>query len=344
MSSVDRDFWRTGGHIGRGGGFRRALGRIFGDGENPLGWSLPIATVVGIRVKVHLFFLVYIAGQIVSSISQNRMGLGFAALSMGALFLVVLLHEFGHCFACRRVGGEADEILLWPLGGLAMCNPPRTWRANLVTTLGGPAVNVALLPILAGGLALAGHADAILFNPLHPLVSLGAFDAWWKVGLWWLHYTNAVILGFNMLVPMFPMDCGRVLHALLWRRVGPRRATELTVIVGLATAGVLGVGAMVLENVTLIVIAILGALMCWRERQLLRMEDALAPVGFVPPDEPPERPAGPDRAEARRREREAREQAELDRVLAKIARSGMESLTRQERKALRQATERKRRG
>ena len=39
MSSVDRDYERVGGDIGRGGGLRRALGRIFGDGENPLGWA-----------------------------------------------------------------------------------------------------------------------------------------------------------------------------------------------------------------------------------------------------------------------------------------------------------------
>ena len=38
-----------------------------------------------------------------------------------ALFLIVLLHEFGHSLACRSVGGRADQIVLWPLGGVAFC-------------------------------------------------------------------------------------------------------------------------------------------------------------------------------------------------------------------------------
>ncbi len=37
----------------------------------------------------------------------------------GLLFVSVLLHEFGHCFAARWVDGDATEIMIWPLGGLA---------------------------------------------------------------------------------------------------------------------------------------------------------------------------------------------------------------------------------
>ena len=68
----------------------------------------------------------------------------------GLLFLSILLHEFGHCFAARSVDGDATEMLLWPLGGLAYCDVPHTPRANLITALGGPAVNLALC-VLAGG-------------------------------------------------------------------------------------------------------------------------------------------------------------------------------------------------
>ena len=39
-----------------------------------------------------------------------------------ALFLIVLMHEFGHSLACRQVGGRADRIVLWPLGGVAQAN------------------------------------------------------------------------------------------------------------------------------------------------------------------------------------------------------------------------------
>src|ERR1700709_1829684 len=36
-----------------------------------------------------------------------------------ALFAIVLMHEFGHALACRSVGGQANQITLWPLGGIA---------------------------------------------------------------------------------------------------------------------------------------------------------------------------------------------------------------------------------
>src|SRR5215467_11322823 len=41
-----------------------------------------------------------------------------------ALFAIVLAHEFGHALACRSVGGRAERIMLWPLGGVAYVNPP----------------------------------------------------------------------------------------------------------------------------------------------------------------------------------------------------------------------------
>ena len=40
------------------------------------------------------------------------------------LFAIVLMHEFGHPLACRSVGGKADQIILWPLGGVAYVDPP----------------------------------------------------------------------------------------------------------------------------------------------------------------------------------------------------------------------------
>src|SRR5687768_14584198 len=82
-----------------------------------------------------------------------------AAMLMGLLFLSVLLHEFGHCFAARYMDGEADEILLWPLGGLAMCRSlPHTPLAHFVVAAGGPLVTLGLCLISAGALFFAFNA------------------------------------------------------------------------------------------------------------------------------------------------------------------------------------------
>src|SRR5881275_698765 len=65
------------------------------------------------------------------------------------LFLIVTTHEFGHSLACRQVGGRADKIVLWPLGGVAYVDPPQRPGATLWSIAAGPLVNVALAPILA---------------------------------------------------------------------------------------------------------------------------------------------------------------------------------------------------
>ena len=54
-----------------------------------------------------------------------------AAIIIGLLFFSILVHEFGHCFAARSVGGEANEVLLWPLGGLAFADAERFAEVKL---------------------------------------------------------------------------------------------------------------------------------------------------------------------------------------------------------------------
>src|SRR5437773_1808219 len=79
---------------------------------------------------------------------SNYSSLTWNALEYVALFLIVLLHEFGHALACRQVGGKADQIVLWPLGGVAYVSPPPRPGATLWSIAAGPLVNVALVPVL----------------------------------------------------------------------------------------------------------------------------------------------------------------------------------------------------
>jgi Zn-dependent protease len=67
-----------------------------------------------------------------------------------AIFVMVLLHEFGHALACRQVGRKAERILLWPLGGVASVSPPQRPGATLWTIAAGPLVNVGLVFVLLG--------------------------------------------------------------------------------------------------------------------------------------------------------------------------------------------------
>lgn len=346
MAFSDRNYRTSRGRSGGGGG-GNVFRRIFGEGENPLMWSLPLFTLFGIRVRLHLIYAIYIVAEIVTSINRGAIGVQFTASAMAVLFLIVLLHEFGHCFACRYVGGEANRILMWPLGGLAYCSPPHQWRASLITTAGGPLVNVVLVPVTAAVfLASGASVGDLLFNPFSPDRWLAATNIGTITGIiaFWAYYTNLVLLAFNVLCPMFPLDGGRMLQEVLWSRLGYRRSMQIAVNIGLVSAVVLGIFGLVSGETLLFAIAVFAGFTCYQEKRRLEFEtDSFADPRFEAVAERQTRAARRemDRA-ARRRREEAVLQEEVDRILAKIAANGIQSLTGKEKRVLRDATEKQR--
>ena len=107
--------------------------------RDPLSWSFPIFRLFGITVKVHVLLIVVFLG-LYLRVATSKEGLfptgaGVDMLVLlGLLFLSVLLHEFGHCYGAHLVDGEAQEVLLWPLGGLAYVDVPHTAWANFVAS------------------------------------------------------------------------------------------------------------------------------------------------------------------------------------------------------------------
>ena len=167
-----------------------------------------------------------------------------------ALFLIVLLHEFGHSLACRQVGGSAQHIVLWPLGGVAYVNPPQRPGATLWSLAAGPLVNVALVPVLLG---LGWAGGGLGWSETHPDV-VGLVRAVFGV--------NLVILLFNLL-PIYPLDGGKILRSLLWFAVGKARSLMAATVVGFL--GVLGLAwlAFRLESGWLFVLTLFVAFNCW---------------------------------------------------------------------------------
>lgn len=343
---MPRDSWTTGVRVGLGPGARpggRApLGRILGDGEDPLRWGVPLGRWFGVRVRMHWLFVIYVLAQLIFTLPRQHAGIAFVLPTMAALFVLVLLHEAGHCFACRKVGGEADEAVLWPLGGLAPCRPPHRWDAALIAALGGPAVNLALLPVLGGALvAVSGSWVAAVPNPLDPGASVLALESaygsmpWWLIALWSAHLANAVLLVFNGVVPMSPLDGGRILACLLWRSVGHHRALWIATHVGLATAfGLVVAGLVLADGKELLAIGVFGGVVCWAERRRYQF------LAGIEPDPAPtaESAAPPPREQAGTDD----DQAELDRVLEKISLVGVGGLNGREKRVLKRATERSR--
>lgn len=127
--------------------------------RDPMSWSLRVFRAFGIPVKVHVLFPVVAVGLFLRQVSLpgNVVAAGDVFLfTVVLLFVVVLLHELGHCFGGRAVGGEPQEILIWPLGGLATVDVPQHWRAHTLVAAAGPAANALIciacsVPLFAGG-------------------------------------------------------------------------------------------------------------------------------------------------------------------------------------------------
>ncbi|MDB6174752.1 MAG: hypothetical protein JWL59_4063 [Chthoniobacteraceae bacterium] len=144
------------------------------------------------------------------------------------LFLIVLLHEFGHSLACRQVGGQANEIILWPLGGVAYVAPPPRPGATLWSIAAGPLVNVVLLPITFGLLFFFRRSGWHVTPNLILLVEAAAS-------------INLALLIFNIL-PIYPLDGGQILRSLLWFWLGPIRSLFVATSIGfIGVAGLVAV-------------------------------------------------------------------------------------------------------
>lgn len=183
-----------------------------------------------------------------------------------ALFLIVTLHEFGHALACRQVGGTADHIVLWPLGGVAYVNPPQRPGATLWSIAAGPLVNVALIAVLYG-LGVGGHAAGLwqVMPNLHELLR-----SIWAINFW--------LLIFNIL-PIYPLDGGQILRSLLWFVMGRARSLMTAAIIGLLGAAGFIILAMKAQDIWLGAIAVFVMINSWAGLQQAR---ALAQFAKLP--------------------------------------------------------------
>ena len=173
-----------------------------------------------------------------------------------------MLHEFGHAFACRQTGGQADRIVLWPLGGVAFVQPPPRAGAYLWSIAAGPLVNAVLFPFLMFATFVAVRQQWRMTHPdlLHFIVSV--------------FYVNGALLFFNLL-PIYPLDGGQIVRGLLWLRLGPIRSLKIASVIGFVGAVLFAVWAISVRSIWLGVIAFFvfsQAQVGWRAAQNLALE------------------------------------------------------------------------
>ena len=229
------------------------------------GGSIRLFRVAGIDVFLHWsWFLVAIYEvQVWRSVFSSPI---WAVLLYLGLFVLVTMHEFGHALACRQVGGRAERIVLWPLGGIAFVSPPPRAGAMLWSIAAGPMVNLLLLPILTYAQHAAGRAGWVNTNVDAYLVLL------------WLWRINLMLLLFNLL-PIYPLDGGQIVRALLWFPLGQIRSLFIATGIGFVGGGALLLWAFSQQSIWIGIMAFFllsQAAVGWRQAQYLKTEAAEA--------------------------------------------------------------------
>jgi Zn-dependent protease len=209
-------------------------------------WSFKLGRFLGIDVFVHFTLLLllcfigiahWVSGQSVAAALSG-------VLFFSCLFACVLLHEYGHALMARRFGIGTQDITLLPIGGVARLDlMPEKPVQELWVALAGPAVNVAIVGLLAIWLSVTG-----IWQPFG-LLGIAEGNLAERILV-----ANVFLVLFNML-PAFPMDGGRVVRALLAMRLEYSRATEIAANLGKGMAVVFAVLGLV-GNPMLLLIAL----------------------------------------------------------------------------------------
>jgi Zn-dependent protease len=322
-----------------------------------LGWNISLGRWSGIRVRLHVFFLL-LAIFALHLGRQNGMLL-YAVAAIGVLLASAIAHEIGHCVAARRRGGSVDQVIVWPLGGLAHVNLSYDPAEERITAAAGPLVNAMICVISAVALT-AMREDVVPFlNPLVPPAPVGdgltAADAL-QLAFW----VNWLLLVVN-LVPAYPLDGGRLLRAVLWPKFGYRTSVIRVAQLARLTAVALWIAAFLLRDIypfAMLPLALLGVFLFFSAKQEVERlkdretDDALFGYDFSQGytslersfEEPKQKPpSGPVRQwiESRREARAERQQQiekdedrRVDEVLARLHEYGRDALSDEDRALL----------
>ncbi len=198
-------------------------------------WSYRVGNIQGVAIHVHALLLVMLV--LAAWLGwKNGTSVGsavFALVSLVALFAGVLVHEIAHTKQALAAGIPVRRITLLPIGGLAELRTlPEDPRIELKIAAAGPIANLGIALIL-GGLTLvltcAGwivHPSDIFAVALTP-TPLGL--------LVYLALANFALFAFNLL-PVYPLDGGRIVRSILSLLISPLTASQITAIIGRSLA------------------------------------------------------------------------------------------------------------
>jgi len=330
--------------------------------QNPLFWSFGVGTWAGVNLRISWFMPLLLGGLLF------QFGLKLGGSLFGILFVSVLLHEIAHVLAARATDGSGDEILMWPLGGLAFvdASSPRT---QVLIAAAGPLANLLLCGLFLPAVLASGLGSPV-FNPLElPFTAETIKETQEGVHAFGQHLVSdlqVLTFWFNWvsflvnLIPAYPLDGGRILHSLLATRMGTGMGAEVALRCGIGVGLVLMILGLVFSKVLLCLAFVIILLAVQEQFQIQATEsydDSFMGYDFSQgytslertEAAKPERRTGllarwfaARRAERQRRQQElaAETEQQLDAILAKVHERGLTSLSPWEKRLLKRASNR----
>jgi stage IV sporulation protein FB len=329
--------------------------------QSPIHWSFSCGNWAGTDVRMSVWMPIMMV-LICLRVKSLEFGLAFA----GIFLLTTLLHEMSHILVVRATGGMGDEVLLWPLGGLAMVHPAGTFRSQFLTPAAGPLCNFAICLAAAVPLMPSGLPPEMFYPFAMPIGELSAEPLRdLLIVTFWMSW----VLGLLNLLPVYPLDGGRMVQAVLALRWSGEATTQIYLKIGVAVGfiglifGMFADGSEMLRPCAtwIVVIAAMVLLLNLQESHQLQSaesyEDSVFGYdfsqgytslerGLETEQKPVKRPGSLQRWRERRKaeklrrqqEQNAQVQAELDVLLQKIQDHGMDSLSEAERRQLKRAS------
>jgi Zn-dependent protease len=318
-------------------------------------WTFPLFRLFGIPIRMHWLLAIMILGRLLQGWSKwGPWGLEWMSVTMAILLVSILFHELSHCWMGIRLGGHAESILLWPLGGLASIEHTGRPAEQIKISGIGPISSFVLGGICAAVLVLSGvHWEWDFLNP---------WAEWWPFGLsrpqgFLLHSVKLnLLLGlFNLCIPAYPLDGGQVLYSFLSLRYDRYKAAQVAAAIGMPIGLAMGIWGIAQEELNLILIGGWILIEAFQLRYLARIGelDSHPAFGNAAPefDYMPDRPRKKGwfarwrerramKSVTQRSEREDKLSADVDSILEKVSREGIGSLSPAERRILDEASRR----
>lgn len=235
--------------------------------------SLKLLKIKGVIIKMHWSFLIILVWIIAANVVQGFTlhNVQWSLIFVALIFLSVIIHELAHYAIAKKLGVQAREINLLPVGGFATNESfPGSKRSEIMISIAGPLANLAiaglLLPFIQNQVPIweiPSHFDVIhesdILYKLH-LVNLGLF--------------------FINLIPAFPLDGGNLFRSILSWKLDYFVATRIVVTAGKIIAAAFLIAGVIYLNLLLLVVSLLIFSAVQTEESILQLRKLTSGLTF----------------------------------------------------------------